>query len=226
MCLRPQFPFVQFDSTRSDAMNDLQVLLDDTPGAALLLALILIASLYGLYRSPQLIDRHLFRPHWLLPRRQWHTLVTSGFLHADLMHLLFNAFSFWAFGFALERTIGTGAFLTLFFFGLLVSDAGTWFKHREDPDYRCLGASGAILAVLFASILYHPKSALFIMPIPVPIPAPLFALGYLAYSWYASRQARGRVNHDAHLAGAVAGVVFVALTDMPTLVRAVHSFLD
>lgn len=205
-------------------MNELESLLNDTPGSALLLAAMLIASLFGLFRSPSMIERNLFRPHWLVPRNQWHTLVTSGFLHADLMHLLFNAFTFWAFGFGLERTIGTQGFLALYFFGLFVSDAGTWLKHRHDAEYRSLGASGAILAVLFASIVYHPASSIFIMPIPVPIPAPLFALGYLAYSWYASRQARGRINHDAHLAGAVAGVAFVAVTDWPALMHALHSF--
>lgn len=205
-------------------MNELESLLNDTPGAAAILLAMVAASLYGLYRSPALIERNLFRPHWLLPRQQWHTLVTSGFLHADLMHLLFNAFTFWAFGFGLERTIGTPAFLALYFFGLFVSDAGTWLKHRHEPDYRSLGASGAILAVLFASIVYHPSSSIFILPIPVPIPAPVFALCYLAYSWYAARQARGRVNHDAHLAGAFAGVAFVALTDWPALAQALRSF--
>ena len=207
-------------------MNDLQTLMTANPGATLILVAMLAASLFGLFRSPALIERNLFRPHWLVPRRQWHTLITSGFLHADLAHLLFNAFTFWAFSFALERTIGSSAFLALYGFGLLVSDAGTWLKHRDDPDYRSLGASGAILAVLFASIAYHPKSSIFIIPIPMPIPAPLFALGYLAYSLYAARQAGGRVNHDAHLAGAVAGVAFVAMTDWPTLLRALHSLLD
>jgi membrane associated rhomboid family serine protease len=185
----------------------------------------LAASLIGLFRAPLMVERNLFRPYWLVPRSQYLTLITSGFLHADLAHLLFNAFTFWAFGFGLERTIGTPAFLTLYVFGLLVSDAGTWLKHRHDPEYRSLGASGAILAVLFAAIVYHPASSIFILPIPVPIPAPLFAVGYLAYSYYdAARQARGRVNHDAHLAGAIAGVAFVAVTDWPTLLQALHSF--
>lgn len=207
-------------------MNDLQALIGETPAAAALLSAMLAASLIGLLKAPMMVERNLFRPHWLVPRRQYATLVTSGFLHADLTHLLFNAFTFWAFGFGLERTIGTPAFLALYFFGLLVSDAGTWVTHRHDPAYRSLGASGAILAVLFASIVYHPSSSIFILPIPFPIPAPLFALGYLAYSWYAARAARGRVNHDAHLAGAVAGVVFVALTDWPTLSQAVRTFLS
>lgn len=206
-------------------MEYLQQLIRDTPAAAAILGLMLATSLFGLLRMPNLIERNLFRPHWLVPNGEWSTLVTSGFLHADLAHLLFNAFTFWAFGFGLERTIGTPAFLALYAFGLLASDAGTWVRHHDDPGYRTLGASGAILAVLFAAILYHPASSIFILPIPVPIPAPLFALGYLAYSWYASRQARGRINHDAHLAGAVAGVVFVAWTDMPVLVHAVDSFI-
>ena len=206
-------------------MNELQTLLNDTPGSTIILAVMVAASLCGLFKAPSLIERNLFRPHWLVPRNQWHTLVTSGFLHADVMHLLFNAFTFWAFGFGLERTLGTPAFLALYVFGLLVSDAGTWLKHRHEPEYRSLGASGAILAVLFASIVYHPKSSIFILPIPVPIPAPIFALCYLAYSWWAARQSRGRVNHDAHIAGAVAGVAFVALTDWPAVTRALRSFV-
>jgi membrane associated rhomboid family serine protease len=191
------------------------------PVAGLLLVLMLGSSLLALYAQPALLERNIFRPHWLVPRSQYHTLVTSAFLHADLPHLLFNAFTFWAFAFGVERRIGSAGFAALYAFGLLVSDAGTWLKHRHDPAYGTLGASGAILAVLFASIVYFPAASLYIMPIPVPIPAPLFAVGYLAYTYYASRQQRGRINHDAHFSGALAGIAFVALFDAPAFGRLV-----
>lgn len=197
-------------------MNTFQV----TPIAWLLLVTIAGPSLYALYANPAWLDRQLFRPYWFLPRRQWATAVTSGFLHADLPHLLFNSFTFWSFAFALERAMGSGKFAALYAFGLGVSTAGTWWQHRRDRGYASLGASGAILAVLFASIVYTPTSSIYILPIPVPIPAPVFAVLYLAFSVYAARRARGRVNHDAHIAGALAGVVFVAVADPAALVAA------
>lgn len=207
-------------------MEQTLALAGDAPGATVLLATIVVASLIGLYVAPQWLDRNLFRPHWLLPNRQYLTPITSAFLHADLAHLLFNAFTFWAFAFSLERAIGTPKFLALYFFGLLASDLGTWAKQRHNPAYQSLGASGAILAVLFASILYFPQSSIFILPIPVPIPAPLFALAYLAYTYWASRQTGGRINHDAHLGGALAGIAFVALSDGAVLMRALKSFIS
>ena len=201
----------------------MNALLAQTPAATLLLAIIVVASAVALFKAPVIIERNLFRPYWLVPQRQYATLVTSAFLHADLAHLLFNAFTFWAFAFPLERAIGTPRFVALYVFGLIASDLGTWFKHRREPEYRSLGASGAILAVLFASIVYFPTNAIYILPLPVPIPAPLFALGYLAYTWYASRQSRGNVNHDAHLAGAIAGLAFVVVTDLGAVQRALRS---
>lgn len=206
-------------------MDLLDRLTTGAPAAALLLVTILVVSLLGLYRAPRLIERNLLRPHGLVQRGDYATLVTSGFIHADLAHLLFNGFTFWAFGFGLERHIGTAAFVALYTFGLLASSVATWLLHRHNPAYASLGASGAILAVLFASIVVFPTSSIFILPIPVPIPAPLFAVVYLAFSVIGSRTRLGRVNHDAHIAGALAGLVFMAIAAPGSIGRAIEVFL-
>lgn len=182
--------------------------------AALIIFIATLAiSLIGLFGAPQLIDRSLFRPYWFVRRKQYDTIILSGFVHADLMHLIFNMMTFYFFGFALEGAIGSTHFLLLYLAGLLVSHAGTYLKQKSNPEYACLGASGAISAVLFAAIVFFPEQSLFIIPIPVPIPAPLFGIGYLAYTWHAARNPHGRINHDAHLGGAITGLLYVALVE-------------
>lgn len=192
-------------------------------GALIILAAIVAASVVGLLSRP-LLERAMLRPYVIARGSGYWQLLSSGFVHADIAHLLFNCVTFYSFGFALERVIGTGYFVTLYFVGLLVSGVGTCIKHRDEPNYASLGASGAILAVLFASIVYFPNSRLLILPFPVPIPAPLFAVIYLAFSYYSSRTSKGRINHDAHITGALAGVVFVAVTD-PHRIGALISYL-
>lgn len=177
------------------------------------MALTVGISLLGLFRLPQLIDKCLFRPYYFLRDQQYDTMILSGFVHADVGHLLFNMFTFYFFAFPFERSIGTIPFLVLYFSGLIVSHACTYFKQRNNASYASLGASGAISAVLFAYIVYFPTTMLMIIPIPIPIPAILFAVAYVGYSYWASTQSRGRINHDAHLCGALAGLAFVAVTD-------------
>lgn len=195
------------------------------PVATLLLLVIVVASAVALHWREDWLERGLFRPFWVTRRGQWGTVVSSAFLHADWPHLLFNAFTFWAFAFALERRIGSGAFAALYAAGIAGSAFGTWLQHRREPAYRTLGASGAVLAVLFASIVYFPTGSIYVFPLPVPLPAPLFALGYLAYTIWASRQDFGRVNHDAHLGGAVVGLVFVGITDPTAVAVALAAWL-
>jgi membrane associated rhomboid family serine protease len=187
--------------------------------ALVILGLTLATSVVG-FVSPIVIERNLFRPYWFLQRRQYWTAISNGFVHADVGHLLFNGLTYWFFAFPVQQAIGEARFAALYFIGLLASNAGTYFKQRTNPDYACLGASGAILAVLFASIVYFPRNSIMMLPIPIPIPAPLFAICYLAYTFYAARHARGRINHDAHFDGAIAGMAFVAVTDPEAWLRA------
>jgi membrane associated rhomboid family serine protease len=197
--------------------------------ASLILILIVVASAIGLF-SRRLLSLAVLRPYVVARGSGYATLLTSGFVHADFGHLLFNLITFYSFAFPLEHRIGTGAFLALYFCGLLISGIGTCIKHRNEPNYASLGASGAILAVLFASILYFPRQRLFILPIPIPIPAPLFALAYLAFSYYssgraASGQPQDNINHDAHIFGALTGMAFVLLTNPQQYLALLHAVM-
>ena len=194
-------------------------------GALTILVLIVVASAAGLLWPP-LLGRAMLRPYLIARGSGYWRLLSSGFVHADIAHLAFNLITFYSFGFALERAIGTTRFVALYFCGLLISGIGTCIKHRDDPNYASLGASGAILAVLFASIIYFPKQRLLILPLPIPIPAPLFAVAYLVFSYYSSRRATSRVNHDAHIFGALTGMAFVLLTDPHAVARLVSSLKD
>jgi membrane associated rhomboid family serine protease len=181
------------------------------PAAFSILILIVVISGIGLMAAPRLIEMNLLRPYRVVRQRAYGPIITHAFVHADWGHLLFNSLALFSFGVMLERTIGTTRFLVLYLLGLVIAGLGTVFKHRNDPDYASLGASGAILAVVFANIVYYPTSMVFLFF--VPMPAVVFAFGYLAYTWWASSHSRGRINHDAHLDGALTGLIFVGLTD-------------
>jgi membrane associated rhomboid family serine protease len=190
--------------------------------ALAILIVTIVVSVVGL-SSPKVMERALLRPYRVARGTGYAGLLSSGFVHADVTHLTLNLITFYSFAFPLQRVIGTSRFTALYFSALLVSGIGTCFKHRDDPAYASLGASGAILGVLFAAIVYFPRQHLFILPFPIPIPAPLFAVIYLGYSVYSSRMAQGQINHDAHIFGALTGLAFVPLTDPATFLNVVRS---
>lgn len=182
-------------------------------GALALLAATCAASLYVLLVDGRAAEGLLLHP-WSVARgkRPW-TLLTSGFLHADLWHLAFNMVTFYYFGFLLETRMGTGPFLLLYLAALVLSDVPSVLRHRDDPGYRSLGASGAVSGVLFAFILHWPDASIYFLFVPFPIPAPLYGAAFLSLSWYAARHRADGINHEAHFWGAVVGGVLAALLD-------------
>ncbi len=189
-------------------------MLDGIGPASLIILALNIGIGLATMANQRLIERLAFRPYDYARDRNRYTIIASGFAHAGLWHLLFNMITFYYFGARLlEWRIGTPMFITLYTLGLLVSQLGSYRKHRNNPAYATLGASGAISAVLFAAIVYFPTDSVYLFLLPIPIPAPVFAVCYLAYTWWAAKQERGRINHDAHLGGALTGLAFVAITD-------------
>ena len=183
-----------------------------TPVSSVIFALTIGLSLY-VFSNPQWYAKFMLHPYSLYrDKSKWYMIFTSGLIHKDWMHLIFNMMTFYYFGFALEAmfvqfsgTVGHILFAGLYLVSLILSDIPTIIRQKNDPGYYSLGASGAICAVLFSFIMFQPKAMLGLFMV-IPIPAYLFAFLFLGYCIWASKQARDGINHDAHLFGALAGV--------------------
>jgi membrane associated rhomboid family serine protease len=179
--------------------------------AAIIFITTIGASLYALYENPRWIQEYSFHPVGVVKQKKYYTFITSGFLHADIPHLLFNMFTFYYFAFPLEKIIGSGHFFLLYFIALIVSDIPSYLQNRKNPYYFSLGASGALSAVIFSFIIFYPNSSLRIFLIPINIPAPIFAILYLTFTYYASKKADSHINHSAHLWGALFGFFYTII---------------
>ncbi len=184
---------------------------DFSPLVLLIIAANLIFSFLG-FRNRNLFERYAFHTGAVLHKRQWDRLFTSAFLHVDVMHLLFNMISFYSFGINIEQSLGFFILLVIYFGGMLAGDLLALYIQRNQPDYQAVGASGAVSAVIFASILFFPEGSIYIIPIPIPIPSFLFGFLFIAVSVWGIGRADRRIGHEAHLGGAawgVAAAVFV-----------------
>lgn len=169
------------------------------------------------FDNERLLERLMLWPALMARRKQYERLLTHGFIHADWMHLIFNMVTLFFFGRQIEQVFGEGlsaaaGFAFFYLSAIVMAALPAWLGHRQNPNYRSLGASGGTSAVLFAFILFSPWSKLVIFPIPVPIPAIVFAVLYVAYSIWMERRGSDNIAHGTHLAGAAYGVLFMLLT--------------
>jgi membrane associated rhomboid family serine protease len=165
-----------------------------------------IVSYKGL-TSDSFFDKYSFVVDRILLDRDFKRLITSGFLHVSWHHLIFNMLSLWLFSAGLENFTGPVTFTVIYFSSLLGGNLMALFIHRHHGDYSAVGASGAISGVIFASIAFFPNMYIGPLFLPFGIPGWLFGLVYVLYSIYGIRSQRGNIGHEAHLGGAIAGIV-------------------
>ena len=181
------------------------------PATYVIIAVNVITSLAG-FASPYVFGMGLLHVGAIMDGQIWR-LLTSGFLHLNFTHLLFNMFTLFFFGPALEsdRFLGRRGFLILYFVSLLVGSGYAVWANLGDVNYAAVGASGAVSGVMIGVSLFAPFMMILIFGI-IPIPAILYAVGFIGFSTFAIRSGSfWGVGHGGHPAGALAGLVVVAV---------------
>ena len=185
----------------------------------ILIAIIVLVSIQA-WKNTDLYKKLLFRPYEVVKYNEWHRFVTSGFIHADYTHLIFNCLSLYLFSGGLVSAFeseymfgayGQLVYVALFLLGVIVADIPSFIKHKDSYYYSSLGASGGVSSVIFASILVYPTSKISLLFIPIGIPAFLFGILYLMYSYHMAQNSNDKINHSAHFIGSLFGVVFLVL---------------
>ena len=173
-------------------------------------------------QNPDLKNRFLYIPYDIKRKNEYYRLLSHIFIHADISHLAFNMISLYFLGSTLSYyfidyyglQLGTSYLLILYFAGAIFASLPSFLKQQDNSAYRSLGASGAVSAVIFAAILWDPSLSLGILFIPFPIPAYIFGPIYLAVEYFSMKRGGTGIAHDAHLGGAVFGILFVLLLNI------------
>ena len=164
----------------------------------------------------EIFDKLKFNAYDVKHSNQWYRFFTYGFLHAGWLHLFINMLVLYSFGSIVETYLKFYFpekyilyYLLLYIGGLILSIIPAYGKNKNDVFYNSVGASGAISAVLFSSIILYPSGKVSLFFIPIGIPSPIFGVLYLAYEYYMSKRVKDNIGHDAHFWGAVFGVVYI-----------------
>jgi len=198
----------------------------------MVIVLIIITSLVSIMalQNRDQMDKMIFWPYYMDNSRQWYRFITHGFIHADWIHLFFNMFVLFTFGSHAEQLFvaikgeqtGRIYFITFYLAALVAASTPSYLRNRHNPNYRSLGASGAVASVLFFFILFYPLEKLSLMFLPIPIPAFIFGSLYLVYEYVMDKRQNTGVAHDAHFWGALFGVLFAVVMYPEVLVMFVQ----
>lgn len=183
--------------------------------------IITIGSSVWALQNHLVFDKFKFFPAIMGSGNQYYRFFTYGLIHADWLHLAVNMYVLYSFGSNGTEAIykmafgtkGVLFFILLYVGGVITSVIPSYEKHKNNPYYTAVGASGAVSAIVFAYILFQPTTSFMFLFIPFPIPAYIFGVGYLLLSYYLAQQNKGNIGHDAHLFGALFGLMFTILLD-------------
>lgn len=194
-----------------------------SPATLILVAATVGVSLYA-WRHERFYERHLLDTARVRHAGEWRRMLASGFLHADPVHLAFNMLALYFFGGAIEAVSGPLGLLAVHLLGILGGSALALYVHRHE-EYRAVGASGGVCAVIFAAILIFPGMSVRVFLIPVAIPGLVFAPLYLILSTIGLKKRLGNIGHDAHIGGSVTGLLVVAALHPEALRRGAGVYL-
>jgi len=198
------------------------------PITYLIIGFTCLISLWA-FNNHEIFNKLKHWPYAEARRGEHYRWLTGGFLHGDPMHLIFNMLTLYFFGTIVEQFFGVlfpgmakVLFLVFYLLAIVAASSATYFKHKDNPGFASIGASGATAAILFASILIMPTIGIMMFFIPIPIPGFIFGPLYLWYSSYAAKQAGDSIDHTAHFYGAVFGFFFPLLFAPSLLLRCIE----
>jgi len=184
----------------------------------LVIIIVTVLVSIGAFTNQKIMEDLIFYPPAVSQRNQWYRFFSCGLIHADWGHLIFNMLAFYLFGQKLEYYFsevfgekGKILYLVMYIAALAVSVLPTYFKNRNNYHYRSLGASGAVSAVIFSSILFNPLTGIGLFFIPIYVAGFIFGLIYLLISQWLDKRGEGNINHSAHIFGALFGIVFTII---------------
>lgn len=183
---------------------------------------------YVAWKRPELHSKLMLNPYLTIKQKEYWRLLTSGFVHNSPIHLFLNLFTLYFFGIAIEKILtfyygelGVILYLILFLTAVIVANIPTMIKHKNSPGYNSLGASGGVSALVLAFILFDPIRDLCLYAI-VCLPGYILGAIFIAYSIIMGKRGRDNINHDAHLWGAIYGLIFIIILRPSTI----ESFLN